>query len=180
MGSPVRLCDELLLLRSNVFIAHIATPQILRGRELFKSEFSFRSALHVMLKEAVAVGAVNKRYIQHLGILDALLHTSANAVLVVLCLDNCQGQIWLVVQQIVSAFPLATGSNIPSDDNATVREVILHSDLFLPVPPGILNGRGNKLKFDVLFSHFVFLHQIAHAVPPLLLLIIKSYRKLLG
>ena len=82
---------------------------------------------------------------------------------VIFRLDDSQWNIGLVVEQIVSALSFASGSNITTDDNTTVREVVLHADLLLPVPASALNGWGNKLKFDVLLSHFMFFHKVAHA-----------------
>ena len=82
---------------------------------------------------------------------------------VILCLDDSQWDIGLVVEQIVCALSLSSGRDISTDDDTTVREVVLHADLFLLVPASALNGRGNKLKFDVLLSHFMFFHKVAHA-----------------
>ena len=97
-----------------------------------------------MLQETVAIRAVHKRNVQHLGVFDGLLHPGSNAVPVIFRLDDSQWNIGLVVEQIVSALSFASGSNITTDDNTTVREVVLHADLLLPVPASALNGWGNN------------------------------------
>ena len=159
----IRLCDELLLLRCEVFVADVPLPEILRRGKLFKRQFSLFPGLHIVFQETVAIRAVHKRNVQHFGIFDGLLHPGANAVSVILRLDDSQRNIGLVVKQIVGALSLSSGSNISADDDTTVREIVLHADLLLLVPACTLNGRGNKLKFDVLLSHFMFFHKVAHA-----------------
>ena len=159
----VRLSDELLLLRREVLVPNVSLPKILRRRKLLKRQLSLFPGLHIVFKETIAIRAVHKRNVQHLGVFDGLLHPGSNAVPVIFRLDDSQWNIGLVVEQIVSALSFASGSNITTDDNTTVREVVLHADLFLLVPASALNGWGNKLKFDVLLSHFMFFHKVAHA-----------------
>ena len=159
----VRLGDKLLLLRREVLVPNVSLPKILRRGKLLKRQLSLFPGLHIVFKETIAIRAVHKRNVQHLGVFDGLLHSGSNAVPVIFRLDDSQWNIGLVVEQIVSALSFASGSNITTDDNTTVREVVLHADLLLPVPASALNGWGNKLKFDVLLSHFMFFHKVAHA-----------------
>lgn len=159
----VRLGDELLLLRREVFVADMTLPEILRRGKLFKRQFTLFPGLHIVFQKTVTIRAVHKRNVQHFGVFDGLLHPSTNAVIVILCLDDGKRDIWLVVQQIVCALSLSSGGDISADDDTTVREVVLHANLLLLVPASVLNGRGNELKFDVLLSHFMFLHKVAHA-----------------
>ena len=115
-----------------------------------------------MLQETVAIRTVHKRDVQYFGIFNGLLHSRANAVFVILCFDDSQWDIGLVVEQIVCAFSLSSGRDISADDDATIREVVLHANLLLFVPAGALNGWGNELKFGVLLSHFMFFHKVVH------------------
>lgn len=82
-----------------------------------------------MLQETVAIRAVHKRNVQHLGVFDGLLHPGSNAVPVIFRLDDSQWNIGLVVEQIVSALSFASGSNITTDDNTTVREVVAAKEI---------------------------------------------------
>ena len=159
----VRLGDELLLLRREVLVPDMSLPKILRRGKLLKRQFTLFAGFHIVFQETIAIRAVHKRNVQHFGIFDGLLHPGSNAVPVIFRLDDSQWNIGLVVEQIVSALSFASGSNITTDDNTTVREVVLHADLLLPVPASALNGWGNKLKFDVLLSHFMLFHKVAHA-----------------
>ena len=159
----VRLGDKLLLLRREVLVPNVSLPKILRRGKLLKRQLSLFPGLHIVFKETIAIRAVHKRNIQHLGVFDGLLHPGSDDVPVIFRLDDSQWNIGFVVEQIVSALSFASGSNITTDDNTTVREVVLHADLLLPVPASALNGWGNKLKFDVLLSHFMFFHKVAHA-----------------
>ena len=159
----IRLGNELLLLRREVLVADMPLPEILRRRKLLKRQFTLFPGFHIVFQETVAIRAVHKRNVQHFGIFDGLLHPGSNAVPVIFRLDNSQRDIGLVVKQIVCALSLSSGGDISADDDTTVREVVLHADLLLPVPASALNGWGNKLKFDVLLSHFMFFHKVAHA-----------------
>ena len=159
----IRLGNELLLLRREVLVADMPLPEILRRGKLLKRQFTLFPGFHIVFQETVAIRAVHKRNVKHLGVFDGLLHPRTNAVFVVLRLDDSQRDIGLVVKQIVCALSLSSGGDISADDDTTVREVVLHADLLLPVPASALNGWGNKLKFDVLLSHFMFFHKVAHA-----------------
>ena len=159
----IRLSDELLLLRREVLVADMPLPESLRRGKLLKRQFTLFPGLHIVFQETVAIRAVHKRDVQHFCVFDGLLHPGSNAVSVILCLDDSQRNIGLVVKQIVCALSLSSGSDISADDDTTVREIVLHANLLLLVPASALNGRGNKLKFDVLLSHFMFFHKVAHA-----------------
>ena len=159
----IRLSDELLLLRCEVLVPNVSLPKILRRGKLLKRQLSLFPGLHIVFKETIAIRAVHKRNVQHLGVFDGLLHPGSNAVPVIFRLDDGKRDIWLVVKQVVCALSLPSGCDISTDDDTTVREIVLHADLLLFVPASALNGRGNELKFDVLLSHFMFFHKVAHA-----------------
>ena len=83
--------------------------------------------------------------VQHLGIFDGLLHPGSDTVSVILCLDDSQRNIGLVVKQIVCALSLSPGCDISADDDTTVREVVLHFNLLKFIPACALNRWSNIL-----------------------------------
>ena len=99
--------------------------------------------------ETVAVGGEHEGYVQRLGIVERLLHAVADAVVVVLGLDDREGDVGLVVQDVVGAFGLAARDQLAADDDAALGEVDLLADLVHLVPACPAEGGSDELGADV-------------------------------
>ena len=60
-----------------------------------------------MLEKGIPIRAVGKRNIEDFGILQSLLHAVTNRMIVVFGLDNRDGHVGLIVQDIVGFFSLS-------------------------------------------------------------------------
>ena len=100
--------------------------------------------------ETVTVGRVPDRDIQGDGVVEGLLHAVADGVVVVLGLDQRDGDIRLVVEDVIG--PLA-----PYND-AALGEANLLADLRHLVPPGTAQSGGDELGADVAFAEASFVH----------------------
>src|ERR1700680_4579525 len=82
------------------------------GRELAKREGGFLLRAEpgaVVEDEAVAIGRKNKRNIEGYGIVQGLLHAVADAVVVVLGLDDGDRDVGLVIKDVIGALGLPAG-----------------------------------------------------------------------
>ena len=102
------------------------------------ASFSALGAGAVVKNEAVAVGGKDEGDVQSLGIVESLLHAVADAVVVVFGLDDGDGDIGLVVEDVVGTLGLATGDKLAPDDDAALGESDLLADLHHRIPAGLL------------------------------------------
>ena len=75
------------------------------------------------------------------GVVERLLHAVADAVVVVLGLDQRERDVRLVVEDVVGALRLAAGDQLAADDDAALGEADLLADLQHLVPPGLPTAR---------------------------------------
>ena len=135
----VILQDDRFRLGVQSLPAAIAGPQLLWGGKGIQAEERF---LHVaragaiVENEAVAVGGEDEGDVQGFGIVQGLLHAVADAVVVVLGLDEPQGDVRLEVEDVVGPFGLAAGDELAADDDAALGEVDLFADLQQGIPAG--------------------------------------------
>ena len=113
-----------------------------------------------MLHETVAVGAVGKREVEHLRVVDGLLQAGGHAVSVVLRLDHRDGIVGAQIEEIIDAFRLFADGEIAFQIDLAVRDLRLHRD-FLEVPFG-RDGGGDILHLDVFFGHLLFIQDHRH------------------
>ena len=85
------------------------------------------------------------------GVAKTLLHAVADAVAVVLGLDDGNGEIGGVVEDVVGALVLAPGVQLAADDDAAPGEADLLAHLRGEIPAGTPQGRGDVLRADVAF-----------------------------
>ena len=71
-----------------------------------------------MKHEAVAVGGEDERDVEGFGVVQGLLHAVADAVVVVLGLDDGDRDVGLVVEDVIGALRLAARDQLPADDDA--------------------------------------------------------------
>ncbi len=88
----------------------------------------------VGLEKGVAIGAVRERHVEDLGVLQRLLHAGTDGVVVVLGLDDGEGEVRLVGEDVVGLFRLATLHGLAAHDHAPLGEVRLLPNLGHEVP----------------------------------------------
>ncbi len=146
----------------------IARPQIGGRREGVEAEVRFdRGALAgaVVEHEAVAVRGKHEGNIQRRGIVEALLDAVADAVIVVLGLDQRDRDVRLVVENEVGLLRLAARHQLAAHDDPALGEIDLLPNLQHFVPAGALDGRQDELRADIAFGEASFIHD-GHAVSP--------------
>ena len=72
-----------------------------------------------MKDKAVAVGREHKRDIEGDGVVERLLHSGADAVVIVLRLDDGDRDIGLVIEDVIGALGFAAGDELSSDDDTS-------------------------------------------------------------
>ena len=70
-----------------------------------------------------------RRDVEGRGILESLLHAVADGVVVVFGLDEGDGDVRLVVEDVVGALGLAAGDQLAADDDPAFGEVDLLANL---------------------------------------------------
>ena len=116
-----------------------------------------------MKDKAIAVGREHKRDVECDGIVERLLHPVADAVVVVLRLDDGDWDIGLVIKDVIGAFGLAAGNELSPDDDASLGESDLLTDLHHPVPPRSFHRGANELGADIALAEVFLVHV---GVPP--------------
>ncbi len=91
------------------------------------------------------------------GVVEGLLHAGADGVVVVLGLDQGDGDA-LVVEDVVGALGLAAGHQLAAHDDAALGEGDLAADLGGLVPPSCDDGRRDVLGADVVFAERLLVH----------------------
>ena len=115
----------------------------------------------VVENEAVAVGGEYEGDVERFGVVERLLHAVADAVLVVLGLDDREGNVGLVVENVVGALGLATCDQLAADDDAALGETDLLADLVHFVPAGAAEGGRDELGADVAFGEASLVHCVS-------------------
>ena len=88
-----------------------------------------------MKEEAVAIGGENKRDVEDFGIIDSLLHTTAEGLLVILGFDNGYGEVGFEIDDIVGTFAFAFDNGLATHGDTAISEVNFFSNLCLNTPP---------------------------------------------
>ena len=117
-----------------------------------------------MEDEAVAVGGKYKGDIQGLGVMQPLLHPVADGVGVVLGLDQGDGYVGLVIEDVVGPLALATADQLAAHDDAALGEADLLANLRHLVPPGLAQGRCDELGADVTLTEAFLVHCSGHDI----------------
>ena len=111
-----------------------------------------------MKDEAVAVAAEDERDFEGFGIAECLLDACSDSVVVVFRLDDGDGDVGLVVENIVSAFLCATGVEFSPDIDAPIGEGDFLANLVLDVPTRRFDLGRDELCADVAFAEVFFIH----------------------
>ena len=86
------------------------------------------------------------------------MHAVADAVCVVLGLDDREGNVGLVVEDVVGALGLTASDQLAANDDAALGEADLLADLVHLVPAGPAEGGRDELGADVAFGEGSFVH----------------------
>ncbi len=111
-----------------------------------------------MKDKAVAVGRKDERDVERRRVVEGLLHAVADAVVIVLGLDDGDRDIGLVIQNVVGAFGLAARDELSAHDDAAFRESNLLANLHHAVPARALDGGAYELGADIAFAEVLFVH----------------------
>ena len=122
----VVLEDDLLRPRASGPSRRGSAPRVRAGdgkasRARFVSIGAARAGA-VVEHEAVAVRGEDEGDVERLGVVEGLLHAVADAVVVVLGLDQRERDVGLVVEDVVGALGLAAGDQLAADDDAALGE----------------------------------------------------------
>ena len=90
----------------------------------------------------VAVRGKHKRDVERGGVIERLLHSVADAVGVVLGLDQRQRNVRLVIEDVVGAFRLAARNQLAAHDDPALGEADLLADLQRRFSISAIHGGG--------------------------------------
>src|SRR5581483_8854307 len=119
------LSDDGGLSECQAFPPAIALPEFFSGREFVEANFALdrlRLASAVVKKERVAVGTEHIGNIQGCRIIECLLHSSADAVVVIFGFNDRELDARFVGKDVVGAFWFATGGKLAANDDAPFGE----------------------------------------------------------
>ena len=120
----------------------------------------------VVKDKPVAVGGKNERNIEGYGIIEGLLHAVADAVVVVLGLDDGDRDVRLVIKDIIGALGLPAGDEFPADNDAPFSKSDFLADLHHPVPARALDGGTDEFGADVAFAQILLIYgSVAYMYP---------------
>ena len=119
----------------------------------------------VVEEKGVAVGGEDERDVEGRGVLQGLLHAVADAVVVVLCLDQGDGDVRLVVENVVGTLGFAAGDELAADDDPALGESRppRESATSHPTPPASTAGVMNLVQMSRSVRSFLFMGKVAVA-----------------
>ena len=108
----------------------------------------------VELEEAVAVRAEGERKVEDFGVVDRLLDAAGNGLVVVLRLNDGDGEVRLGEEDVVGlvAVLLRVTLALCRHEDSTGGKVLLHQDQIV-FPPGFVQGGSDKPILDILLGH---------------------------
>ncbi len=136
-------------------------PQVGRAGKFIEGERRFRCralAGAVVEHEPVAVGGKDKGDVQRGGIIQSLLHPVADGVGVVLGFDQGDGEIGLVIEDIVGPLGFAAGDELAANDDSAFGERDLATNLRCLIPAGLNDRWRDALGANIGFAEGLFVH----------------------
>jgi hypothetical protein len=88
-----------------------------------------------MKDKAIAVGGKHKRNVKRHRVVERVLHSIADAVIVVLCLNDGDGNIRLVIKDVIGALCFATCNKLSTDDDASLVKATSSRICIIPSQP---------------------------------------------
>jgi hypothetical protein len=112
--------------------------------------------------KAVAVGREHERDVEGHGIVEGLLHSVADAVVIVLGLDDGYRNIGLVIKDVIGALGFAARNELAPDNDASLGEIDLLADLHHPVPARAFDGGADELGADIALAEVFLVHAVIY------------------
>ncbi len=160
----VRLGREGFLSGCPPFRHSVSRPKFIWRRERIQRDLTCHDSFFdgtVVLEKCIAIRTVSEWYIENLGIIERLLHASANRVVIVLRLDDRDRLIGLVVEDIVCLLRHPSFDLLPTDNDLPLCEKEFLPDLRHHVPFITIRTnerRCDELRADIGFCKGLFVH----------------------
>jgi hypothetical protein len=106
----------------------------------------------------VAVGRKHEGNIEGDRVVEGLLHGIADAVVIVLGLDQGDGDVGLVVEDVVGALGFPAGDQLAANDDPAFGETHLFADLRHLVPASQFHGGSDVLGTNVALAEVLLVH----------------------
>src|ERR1700730_6588610 len=108
--------------------------------------------------EAIAVRRKHEGNLEGRCVIEGLLHAIADAVVIVLGLDDRDRDVRLVVENEVGLLGFATADKLAANDDAAFGEIDLLADLQQIVPAGALKRGQDEFRADIAFGEPPLVH----------------------
>ena len=104
-----------------------------------------------MLLKAIAIRAVGKRNIHHLGVGYRLLQTIGNGMIVVFCLDNGYGLVLFEIQDVIGFFRFLANDKVSFEIDSAISNSGFHR--YMAAIPLCQYRRSDILQLDIFLCH---------------------------
>ena len=152
----------------DAFVGFVFGPELVGRRKRAEGDIGFDSAAGdgaVVKAEAVAVAAENEGDVEDMGVAEGLLEAGADRVGVILGLNDGDGDVRLVIEDVVGALLGTASVDFSPHINAPVGETYLFAYLRVEVPRCGHERRGDELGADVAFGEGFFVHRGGVSAP---------------
>ena len=116
-----------------------------------------------MKQEGVTVAAEDERDVEDFGVIQRLLDARADCVFIVLRLNDGDGNVRFVIENVVGPLPGSTGVEFPPDINPAVREADFLTHLVMKVPPGLDKMGRDELGTNIALAEGFLVHTVITA-----------------
>jgi hypothetical protein len=106
----------------------------------------------------IAVRGENKGNIERSRVLDGLLHAAADRIVIILGFDQSDGNVRLVIKNVIGALRLAAGYELATYNDPALGKTNLFTNLPLDIPTGVDDCGRNILRANVAFAEVSFIH----------------------
>ena len=113
----------------------------------------------IVKNKGVAIGGEHEGDIQRFGVVEGLLHTIADAVAIVLRLDQRDRDIRFVIEDDVSLLRLAARDQLAANDDSALGEKDLLPNLRHRIPAGLFYGGQDEFATNVSFGETTLVHR---------------------
>src|ERR1019366_10159432 len=114
----------------------------------------------VMENKAIAIGRKHEWDVEGHRVVERLLHSVADAMVIVLRLDDGNGNIGLVIKDVIGALGSATGNELSPDDDTSLGESDLLANLHHPVPARAFHCGAYELGADIALAEVFLVHAV--------------------
>ncbi|MCU0684831.1 MAG: hypothetical protein MUF34_21735 [Polyangiaceae bacterium] len=167
-GGVVGLLDHGLGGGQKALPGAVAPPKLVRGRKLIETHLALdlrRLPAAIVKEKPVAVRSERKGHVEHLGVVERLLHAGAEAMLVVFGLDDRDRQVRPVVEHVVGAAPPRSRAGFAPRQHPPSGKLDLFANLGLHVPACSHECGRDELRADVSLRECLFVHGTTRVEP---------------